>query len=94
LGSAIEAGGIMATKSALIDPAARGSGYAQADELALASAGGNENAEPAIKYVIGPDGRRLTLAALPLPHQTLGDPPQGGSRHCSARWAADPGRGL
>src|SRR5262249_47458445 len=34
----------------------------------LATAGANETGRPSVKRVIGPDGRRLTLADLPLPN--------------------------
>ena len=69
LGSAIEAGGwLMATNSALIEPAsARDIASAQVDELAPSSCGMNENADPTVKHVIGPCGRPLTLADLPSP---------------------------
>jgi uncharacterized protein DUF1153 len=55
MGSAIEAGGtgLMATKHAL--------------ELELASAETNETLRPTVKHIIGPNGRYLTLADLPLP---------------------------
>ena len=57
----------MAMKLAPIDHALRELTSAQLDELALASGDVDETAQPTIKHVIGPNGRRLTLADLPLP---------------------------
>jgi len=57
----------MATKRAPIDHAVRDLAFAQLVELALASGDVNETAQPTVKRVIGPGGRRLTLADLPLP---------------------------
>jgi hypothetical protein len=54
----------MATMRAAIDHPLRKPAFAQLDELAPASV--NETARPRVKHVIGPDGRRLTLADLPL----------------------------
>jgi hypothetical protein len=55
----------MATMRAAIDHPLRELASAQLDELALASV--SETAQPRVKHVVGPDGRRLTLADLPLP---------------------------
>jgi hypothetical protein len=52
--------GLMATKHAATD-------HAQIGEFVPASGGTNETAQPEVKQAIGPDGRRLTLADLPLP---------------------------
>ena len=50
----------MATKHAA-------TGHAQIGEFVSASGGMNETGQPGVKQAIGPDGRRLTLADLPLP---------------------------
>jgi Protein of unknown function (DUF1153) len=55
----------MATKRAAIDRAARDRASAQLNDLAPAPA--NESVRPTVKHVNGPNGRRLTLADLPLP---------------------------
>jgi hypothetical protein len=52
--------GLMATKHAATD-------HAQIGEFVPASGGTNETGQPGVKQAIGPDGRRLTLADLPLP---------------------------
>jgi hypothetical protein len=52
--------GLMATKHVAND-------HAQIGEFVPASGGANETAQPKVKQAIGPDGRRLTLADLPLP---------------------------
>jgi hypothetical protein len=41
--------------------------FPRLDELALASDDVKDTARPTIKQVVGPNGRRLTLADLPLP---------------------------
>ena len=58
----------MARKHASIDPAERDLACAQINELALASVRESAPAQPTLKQIIGPDGRRLTLADLPLPN--------------------------
>jgi hypothetical protein len=55
----------MATERAAIDHVVRDRALAQCDELALAAA--NETAQPTVKHVSGPNGRRLTLGDLPPP---------------------------
>jgi hypothetical protein len=57
----------MAKKCAPIDRAGRGPASAKLDELAMATVGVNESVRPTVKHVIGLDGRRLSLADLPLP---------------------------
>ena len=52
--------GLMATKHAATD-------HAQIGEFVPASGGMNETGQLGVKQAIGPDGRRLTLADLPLP---------------------------
>ena len=52
--------GLMATKHAETD-------HAQIEEFVPASGGVNETGQLGVKQAIGPDGRRLTLADLPLP---------------------------
>jgi Protein of unknown function (DUF1153) len=54
----------MATKYAPIDPAGRDSATIQLDKLPTADV--TETGRPTVKHVIGPDGRRLTLADLPV----------------------------
>src|SRR5258708_4172757 len=41
--------------------------FRRLDELALTSVDGEAAAQPTIKQVVGPNGRRLTFADLPLP---------------------------
>ena len=59
--------GTVATTQASIDPAMREHDSARLDELALTSVEADEAARPDVKHIIGPDGRRLTLADLPPP---------------------------
>jgi hypothetical protein len=59
----------MATKRAPIHHAVRDLTSAPLGELASAAAGVNKTGQPTTaKHAIGPDGRRLTLADLPLPN--------------------------
>ena len=53
-------------KRAPIDQLARDLASAHFDELAVASSDVNETACSGVGHVIGPDGRRLTLADLPV----------------------------
>jgi hypothetical protein len=53
----------MAMKSAPTDHAS----FPSLDELALTSDGMTDTARPTITQVVGPNGRRLTFADLPLP---------------------------
>ena len=55
-------------KRAPIDQSARDFASAHIGELAVASFDVNENAYSGVRHVIGPDGRRLTLADLPVSH--------------------------
>jgi Protein of unknown function (DUF1153) len=61
----------MATKHAPIHHAVRDFASAQLCELAPAAAGVNKTGQlTTAQHAIGPDGRRLTLADLPLPNTT------------------------
>jgi Protein of unknown function (DUF1153) len=59
----------MATKCAPTDHAVRDLAFALLLELAPTATGVNKTGQPTTaKHAIGPDGRRLTLADLPLPN--------------------------
>src|SRR5262249_58346504 len=53
---------------ALLQHAGRGPDSVRSGELAADAAGARRFGPKKIKYVIGPDGRRLGLADLPLPN--------------------------
>ena len=58
----------MAMKSALPDHVVPDHlSFPRLDALALTSDDVKDTAQPTIKQVVGPDGRRLTFADLPLP---------------------------